>query len=104
MTRDNLLRGIRRGLSRLYGSRLDRLVLYGSVARGDDCEDSDVDVLVVLDGPIAYGPELRAIIHELYPLSLAADRCISASPVARDIYETRSFPLYDAAHREGLVF
>ncbi len=104
MTRDDLLRRIRQGLSRLYGSRLDRLVLYGSMARGEDREDSDIDVLVVLNGPIAYGPELRAIIHELYPLSLASDRCISANPVARDICEARVFPLYDAVHREGFVF
>lgn len=37
-------------LSEMYGDRLARVVLYGSYARGDAREDSDVDLLVVLRG------------------------------------------------------
>lgn len=33
-----------------YGDRIDRIVLFGSVARGDYREDSDVDLLVVTTG------------------------------------------------------
>ena len=36
----------------LYGSRLLHLVLYGSQARDDATPDSDIDVLVVLQGPV----------------------------------------------------
>jgi len=32
---------------------LSRLVLFGSRARGDNEPDSDIDVLVVLDGPVS---------------------------------------------------
>lgn len=35
-----------------YGDRLRRVVLYGSHARGDARPNSDIDLLVVLDGPI----------------------------------------------------
>jgi predicted nucleotidyltransferase len=38
----------RRRLERDLPGRLRRLVLFGSWARGEACEDSDVDVLVVL--------------------------------------------------------
>ena len=38
-------------LREIYGPRLKRLVLFGSQARGDATPESDVDVLVVLDGP-----------------------------------------------------
>ena len=41
-------------LRALYGDRLDRVVLYGSHARGDARPDSDLDLLVVLRG--AYEP------------------------------------------------
>lgn len=34
----------------MFGARLRRVVLFGSYARGDANEDSDVDVLVVVDG------------------------------------------------------
>ena len=52
----NLLAELKKGLSKLYGERLKGLYLYGSYARGDYREGSDLDVLVVLDeferGPI----------------------------------------------------
>ncbi len=36
-------------MKRHYGERLDKIVLFGSYARGDFHEDSDVDYLVLLD-------------------------------------------------------
>jgi|GEM_PF-4767554 len=36
------------GLRGLYGDNLSRVILYGSKARGDATEDSDIDILVVL--------------------------------------------------------
>ena len=44
-----LLRELKQGLIRLYGERLKGLYLYGSYARGDFEEGSDLDVLIVLD-------------------------------------------------------
>lgn len=35
---------------RQFGDRLQRILLYGSKARGDDDDESDLDVLVVLRG------------------------------------------------------
>ena len=42
-------------LVRIYGERLRGVYLYGSHARGEATEDSDVDVLIVLDGPVSFG-------------------------------------------------
>jgi len=46
-----VLSELRRRLERLYGRRLVQMVLYGSHARGDAEDGSDIDVLVVLTGP-----------------------------------------------------
>jgi uncharacterized protein len=43
-----LLAELKKGLKKLYGNRLTRLYLYGSYARGDQREGSDLDILVVL--------------------------------------------------------
>ncbi len=44
-----LLVELKQGLKKLYGDCLTRLYLYGSYARGDQREGSDLDVLVVLN-------------------------------------------------------
>ena len=44
----NLTR-FRRALNEMYGNRLDRIVLFGSRARGDAHPDSDYDVAVFLN-------------------------------------------------------
>ena len=38
----------------VYGSRLVRIVLYGSYARGDFQPDSDIDLLVLVDADEAF--------------------------------------------------
>jgi predicted nucleotidyltransferase len=46
-TRDNpILAQFRAALTELYGARLERVVLFGSRARGDAQPDSDYDVAV----------------------------------------------------------
>ena len=44
-----LLKELKQGLINLYGERLKGLYLYGSYARGDYREGSDLDILVVLN-------------------------------------------------------
>jgi len=49
--RDNpVLAKFRTALNEMYGARLDRVVLFGSQARGDARPDSDYDVAVFLNG------------------------------------------------------
>ena len=45
-----LLDALRSDLQRLYGPRLDRVVLFGSRARGDARADLDFDIAVFLHG------------------------------------------------------
>ncbi len=48
VTLDPILARFRQALSDLYGPALDRVVLFGSRARGDALSDSDYDVAVFL--------------------------------------------------------
>jgi predicted nucleotidyltransferase len=54
---DPVLRKIKAELARLYGPRLAGVVLYGSRARGDHRPDSDIDVMVLLNGDVDLGEE-----------------------------------------------
>jgi len=46
--------------------RPDRIILFGSRARGEGREDSDIDLLVVYSGPRSKR-ELQVGIHRLFP-------------------------------------
>lgn len=77
-------------------------MLYGSEARGEAAPDRDIDILILLTGPVALGRELRTIIAALYPLQLAIERPLHAIPVDMHVYEAGAFALYRNAQREGL--
>lgn len=48
MTRD-LIRQYVSSIQDIYGKHVRQIILYGSYARGDFHEDSDVDIMVLVD-------------------------------------------------------
>lgn len=103
MDRDELLARIKALLAEAFGRRLRGVVLYGSEARGQSDPDSDIDVLVLLDGPFDYGGDLTTSIDVLYPLVLEVERPIDVMPVEQSVYEAQEFALYRHAKREGIL-
>jgi predicted nucleotidyltransferase len=97
------LTNIRQRLLKAHGQRLRGVVLYGSEVRGEARPDSDIDVLVLLEGPIDYGRDVRTNIDALYDLFLALERPISAKPVDMAAYQTAAYPLYRNAKAEGIL-
>ena len=49
---------LKRRFEDLYGDRLVKMILYGSHARGDAGRWSDIDVMVVLKGPVDHSEEV----------------------------------------------
>jgi predicted nucleotidyltransferase len=61
LTNDPVLGRFPKALGEVYGSRLERVVLYGSRARGDARPDSDYDVAVFLRDMNDLGTELHRL-------------------------------------------
>ena len=55
---EDLMAELKLGFHSIYGERLKCLYLYGSYARGEQDEESDLDVLVVLDQFDSYAREV----------------------------------------------
>ncbi|HIJ73973.1 MAG TPA: nucleotidyltransferase domain-containing protein [Candidatus Hydrogenedentes bacterium] len=102
MDQEAILRRIKALLLGVHGDRLQGVVLYGSVARGEESDNSDIDVLVLLTGPVRFGPDLEKNIQALYPLSLELGHPISAKPVDEERYRSFVCPLFESAKREGI--
>jgi predicted nucleotidyltransferase len=90
-------------LAKAYGKRLKGVILYGSVAREQADESSDIDLLVLLAPPFDYFAELRQIVDVLYPVQLESERLISAKPVSISDYQAGSLSLYRNAARDGIA-
>ena len=79
--------------------RLVRVVLFGSRARGDSDEDSDVDLLVLTRGHTS--EQERAVIDAATLLSLESDLLLS--PLVREEEWLQSdAPIVREIHREGV--
>jgi predicted nucleotidyltransferase len=99
---DPTLRQCQALLHMLYGMRLKGVVLYGSCARGTEETESDIDLLVLLEGPVDTAQEIRRIWEVLYPLQLESARLLSVVPVDATLYDQGVYALYRQAKVEGV--
>lgn len=98
----SILAELRARFEALYGDRLVKLILYGSQARGDAAPDSDIDVLVVLRGPVVVGEEIERGSRVTAPLSLEHNIVISCVYLSEDRYRQDRMPLLLNIEAEGV--
>ena len=99
---DLILKELKSELQSLYGKKLAEIILYGSYARGNKTSQSDIDILVVLDGKIKAGKEIDRMINIISELNLKHNLLISVIPVSLDEYESIKSPLILNIKREGI--
>jgi predicted nucleotidyltransferase len=99
---DPILTGFRATLDQIYGPRLERVMLYGSRARGDAPKDSDYDVAVFLRDM----PDRIAELYRLADLSTAIldeiGAFIHAMAYPAGFYNDPRMPLMHAIRAEGI--
>jgi len=99
----SILAELRRRFEALYGDRLVAMILYGSQARGDAEPGSDIDVLVVLKGPVDSGAEITRTSEIVADLSLEHGEVLSCVFMDEHRFTTRNGPLLRNVRKEGVA-
>jgi predicted nucleotidyltransferase len=97
-----ILKEFREEIEKLYGKRLKDIILYGSWARGEAKEESDIDLLVVLKGEVMPGKEIDRMIDIITEINLKYGVLLSVFPVSEEEYSTVNSPLLINVRKEGM--
>lgn len=87
---DPVMLRFRSALEAAYGARIERVVLFGSRARGDHRPDSDYDVAVFLKGYGGFGDELTPIVDIETGILFDTGAVINAMPLREGSHEDRT--------------
>jgi len=90
---------VRRALEK-YRDRIENIILFGSVARREAKEDSDIDILVVGD------VSLEELVDLTIPILLEYGELISAKDMKKDYFEfliREEYSLIRNVLKEGVV-
>ena len=98
---DPILKRFRAALDQIYGDRIERVVLFGSRARGDAHADSDYDIAVFLHDLTDRWREAERIIPVVTDVLYEEEAFIHAMPYRAGSYEERT-PLMREIRREGI--
>jgi predicted nucleotidyltransferase len=89
------------GLRALYGDRLREVLLYGSYARGEAHEESDIDLLVVLTEMASPYEEIEYMGEVMWDLTERYGIVVSAQPVSADRFARAESPFLQRVHAEA---
>src|SRR3989304_3300392 len=101
-TVQSALNTVKDALTSIYGRRLSAIYLYGSYARGDFRDDSDVDLMIALKGDVNPGQEVDRLSKVLSDISLDYNLLISTYAVPENWIAERHGPLFVNVRREGV--
>ena len=82
-----------------------KVMLFGSVARGDFGPESDIDVLILLDGPLTREREEK-VMRQAFEIELEDDVVFGLLIESNDDWQTplwRAMPIHQVIDEEGVV-
>ncbi len=97
-----ILEEVKEKLQKIYGERLREIILYGSYARGEGDDGSDIDLIILLKDMSDPISEIEKCSREVHQLDFLYDTVISIIPMEVNQYRTRRLPIILNAKKEGI--
>ncbi len=85
-----------------YGQKVRGVILYGSHARGTATEDSDIDLLVLVDPDLSPWKVRDSLSDLLLDILLETDQLVSVQVLPEDFFQTHNYPFILNVKREGI--
>ncbi|MDJ1168182.1 nucleotidyltransferase domain-containing protein [Roseofilum sp. BLCC_M154] len=89
-------------LKQLYQDNLDKVILFGSEARGEAEIDSDVDILIVLKQPFIYFDEIKRVSEFISDLCLDYQLYLSCCFATSQTWQKSETGFYRNLRAEGI--
>ena len=102
----NIIYQFSQQLKDIMGSKLTKVIVYGSYARGDYNSSSDVDVMILVK---MSDNEIKKIENQVYDLAfdIEMDTGVDISPIIKNEvqyeYWLDTLPFYNNIHEEGVI-
>jgi predicted nucleotidyltransferase len=105
MKNREIIEAFKNNLKQLYGDNLHSVILYGSLARGEETEESDIDLIVVLKEMRDFWKEVRRIdeLESSLEEKNSFEILISAIPLSLKDMGKAVTPLLMNVKKEGVV-
>jgi len=97
-----LMKELKQGLTEIYGDKLKAVYLYGSYARGDYRDGSDVDVMLLLKTYRNYWKEYMRSSDYVSDISLKYDVTVSYILIKEVQWKEGDKPILRNIQREGV--
>lgn len=93
---------IKKHLTDIYGDKVKKVILYGSHARGEATEDSDVDILVLVDESLNPSEVRWNLSDLLYDILLEEGELVSVIVLPERFFENYNYPFMLNVKKEGV--
>ena len=98
-----ILKKIQGEMIRILDKQYDKMLLFGSYARSEATSDSDIDLLIVMNGDYNYPDLVKRLSPVISDVSLQFDVVITPVFASEDRLEGEDSPLFINIRREGVL-
>ena len=90
-------------LVEIFGQKMDRIVLYGSYSRGEQTDDSDIDIAIIFKDEVKSVTDI--IVECVYKYEIQSGKILSVIDINKSKFDNwcKSIPFYKNIIKDGVL-